>query len=118
MIMSRKEPICSRTVSYTHLQHIFNADFTIHGGGNTKLKTAFFDFYRKETDGPSVPNVADGKGTIAIYSTSLANTDQPCMKWDSLDEAVYRAVAIKLDQSELTMIDVYKRQCIYGNVHL
>lgn len=85
-------------------QHIFNADFTIHGGGNTKLKTAFFDFYRKETDGPSVPNVADGKGTIAIYSTSLANTDQPCMKWDSLDEAVYRAVAIKLDQSELTMM--------------
>lgn len=85
-------------------QHIFNADFTIHGGGNTKLKTAFFDFYRKETDGPSVPNVADGKGTIAIYSTSLANTDQPCMKWDSLDEAVYRAAAIKLDQSELTMM--------------
>ena len=85
-------------------QHIFNADFTIHGGGNTKLKTAFFDFYRKETDGPSVPDVADGKGTIAIYSTSLANTDQPCMKWDSLDEAVYRAAAIKLDQSELTMM--------------
>lgn len=85
-------------------QHIFNADFTIHGGGNTKLKTAFFDFYRKETDGPSVPNVADGKGTIAIYSTSLANTDQPCMKWDSLDAAVYRAAAIKLDQSELTMM--------------
>lgn len=85
-------------------QHIFNADFTIHGGGNTKLKTAFFDTYRTETDGPSVPNVADGKGTIAIYSTSLANTDQPCMKWDSLDEAVYRASAIKLDQSELTMM--------------
>ena len=85
-------------------QHIFNADFTIHGGGNTKLKTAFFDTYRTETDGPSVPNVADGKGTIAIYSTSLANTDQPCMKWDSLDEAVYRAAAIKLDQSELTMM--------------
>lgn len=85
-------------------QHIFNADFTIHGGGNTKLKTAFFDFYRTETDGRSVPNVADGKGTIAIYSTSLANTDQPCMKWDSLDEAVYRAAAIKLDQSELTMM--------------
>lgn len=85
-------------------QHIFNANFTIHGGGNTKLKTAFFDTYRTETDGPSVPNVADGKGTIAIYSTSLANTDQPCMKWDSLDEAVYRAAAIKLDQSELTMM--------------
>ena len=85
-------------------QHIFNADFTIHGGGNTKLKTAFFDFYRKETDRPSVPNVEDGKGTIAIYSTSLANTDQPCMKWDSLDAAVYRAAAIKLDQSELTMM--------------
>ena len=85
-------------------QHIFNADFTIHGGGNTKLKTAFFDTYRKETDGPSVPDVADGKGTIAIYSTSLANTDQPCMKWDSLDETVYRAAAIKLDQSELTMM--------------
>ena len=85
-------------------QHIFNADFTIHGGGNTKLKTAFFDFYRTETDGRSVPNVADGKGTIAIYSTSLANTDQPCMKWDSLDAAVYRAAAIKLDQSELTMM--------------
>ena len=85
-------------------QHIFNADFTIHGAENTKLKTAFFDTYRTETDGPSVPNVADGKGTIAIYSTSLANTDQPCMKWDSLDEAVYRAVAIKLDQSELTMM--------------
>lgn len=85
-------------------QHIFNADFTIHGGGNTKLKTAFFDTYRIETDGPSVPNVADGKGTIAIYSTSLANTDQPCMKWDSLDETVYRAAAIKLDQSELTMM--------------
>lgn len=85
-------------------QHIFNADFTIHGAENTKLKTAFFDTYRTETDGPSVPNVADGKGTIAIYSTSLANTDQPCMKWDSLDEAVYRAAAIKLDQSELTMM--------------
>ena len=85
-------------------QHIFNADFTIHGGGNTKLKTAFFDTYGTETDGPSVPNVADGKGTIAIYSTSLANTDQSCMKWDSLDEAVYRAAAIKLDQSELTMM--------------
>lgn len=85
-------------------QHIFNADFTIHGAENTKLKTAFFDTYRTETDGPSVPNVADGKGTIAIYSTSLANTDQPCMKWDSLDEAVYRASAIKLDQSELTMM--------------
>ncbi len=85
-------------------QHIFNADFTIHGGGNTKLKTAFFDTYRTETDGPSVPNVADGKGTIAIYSTSLANTDQPCMKWDSLDEATYKAAAIKLDQSELTMM--------------
>lgn len=26
------------------------------------------------------------------------------MKWDSLDEAVYRAAAIKLDQSELTMM--------------
>lgn len=85
-------------------QHIFNADFTIHGAENTKLKTAFFDTYRTETDGRSVPNVADGKGTIAIYSTSLANTDQPCMKWDSLDEAVYRAAAIKLDQSELTMM--------------
>lgn len=85
-------------------QHIFNADFTIHGGGNTKLKTAFFDTYRTETDGPSVPNVADGKGTIAIYSTSLVNTDQPCMKWDSLDEATYKAAAIKLDQSELTMM--------------
>ena len=85
-------------------QHIFNADFTIHGAENTKLKTAFFDTYRTETDGPSVPNVADGKGTIAIYSMSLANTDQPCMKWDSLDEAVYRASAIKLDQSELTMM--------------
>lgn len=85
-------------------QHIFNADFTIHGAENTKLKTAFFDTYRTETDEPSVPNVADGKGTIAIYSTSLANTDQPCMKWDSLDEAVYRAAAIKLDQSELTMM--------------
>ena len=85
-------------------QHIFNADFTIHGAENTKLKTAFFDTYRTETDGPSVPNVADGKGTIAIYSTSLANTDQPCMKWDSLDEAVYRAAAIKLDESELTMM--------------
>lgn len=85
-------------------QHIFNADFTIHGGGNTKLKTAFFDFYRKETDGPSVPNVADGKGTIAIYSTSLTNTGLPCMKWDSLDEATYKAAAIKLDQSELTMM--------------
>lgn len=85
-------------------QHIFNADFTIHGAENTKLKTAFFDTYRTETDGPSVPNVADGKGTIAIYSTSLTNTDQPCMKWDSLDEAVYRAAAIKLDQSELTMM--------------
>ena len=85
-------------------QHIFNADFTIHGAENAKLKTAFFDTYRTETDGPSVPNVADGKGTIAIYSTSLANTDQPCMKWDSLDEAVYRAAAIKLDQSELTMM--------------
>lgn len=85
-------------------QHIFNADFTIHGAENTKLKTAFFDTYRTETDGPSVPNVADGKGTIAIYSMSLANTDQPCMKWDSLDEAVYRAAAIKLDQSELTMM--------------
>lgn len=85
-------------------QHIFNADFTIHGAENTKLKTAFFDTYRTETDGPSVPNVADGKGTIAIYSTSLANTDQPCMKWDSLNEAVYRASAIKLDQSELTMM--------------
>ena len=47
-------------------QHIFNADFTIHGAENTKLKTAFFDTYRTETDGPSVPNVADGKGTIAI----------------------------------------------------
>lgn len=85
-------------------QHIFNADFTIHGAENTKLKTAFFDTYRTETDGRSVPNVEDGKGTIAIYSTSLANTDQPCMKWDSLDEAVYRAAAIKLDQSELTMM--------------
>lgn len=85
-------------------QHIFNADFTIHGAENTKLKTAFFDTYRTETDEPSVPNVTDGKGTIAIYSTSLANTDQPCMKWDSLDEAVYRAAAIKLDQSELTMM--------------
>lgn len=85
-------------------QHIFNADFTIHGAENTKLKTAFFDTYRTETDGPSVPNVADGKGTIAIYSTSLANTDQPCMKWDSLDEATYKAAAIKLEQSELTMM--------------
>lgn len=85
-------------------QHIFNADFTIHGAENTKLKTAFFDTYRTETDGPSVPNVADGKGTIAIYSTSLTNTGLPCMKWDSLDEAVYRAAAIKLDQSELTMM--------------
>lgn len=93
-------------------QHIFNADFTIHGGGNTKLKTAFFDFYRKETDGPSVPNVADGKGTIAIYSTSLANTDQPCMKWDSLDAAVYRAAAIKLDQSELTMMSKNKKAMV------
>ena len=85
-------------------QHIFNADFTIHGAENTKLKTAFFDTYRTETDGPSVPNVADGKGTIAIYSTSLTNTDQPCMKWDSLDEATYKAAAIKLEQSELTMM--------------
>ena len=85
-------------------QHIFNADFTIHGAKNTKLKTAFFDTYRTETDGPSVPNVADGKGTIAIYSTSLTNTDQPCMKWDSLDEATYKAAAIKLEQSELTMM--------------
>lgn len=85
-------------------QHIFNANFTIHGGGNTKLKTAFFDTYRTETDGPSVPNVADGKGTIAIYSTSLTNTGLPCMKWDSLDEATYKAAAIKLDQSELTMM--------------
>ncbi len=85
-------------------QHIFNADFTIHGAENTKLKTAFFDTYRTETDGPSVPNVADGKGTIAIYSTSLTNTGLPCMKWDSLDEATYKAAAIKLDQSELTMM--------------
>lgn len=85
-------------------QHIFNADFTIHGAENTKLKTAFFDTYRTETDGPSVPNVADGKGTIAIYSTSLTNTGLPCMKWDSLDEATYKATAIKLDQSELTMM--------------
>ncbi len=85
-------------------QHIFNADFTIHGAENTKLKTAFFDTYRTETDGPSVPNVADGKGTIAIYSTSLTNTGLPCMKWDSLDEATYKAAAIKLEQSELTMM--------------
>ncbi|MCI6034748.1 MAG: leucine-rich repeat protein, partial [Firmicutes bacterium] len=85
-------------------QHIFNADFTIHGAKNTKLKTAFFDTYRTETDGPSVPNVADGKGTIAIYSTSLANTGLPCMKWDSLDKATYKAAAIKLEQSELTMM--------------
>lgn len=85
-------------------QHIFNADFTIHGAENTKLKTAFFDTYRTETDGPSVPNVADDKGTIAIYSTSLTNTGLPCMKWDSLDEATYKAAAIKLEQSELTMM--------------
>lgn len=85
-------------------RHIFNADFTIHGTENTKLKTAFFDTYRTETDGPSVLNVADGKGKIAIYSTSLENTDLPCMQWKSLDEATYKAVTIKLDQSELTMM--------------
>lgn len=102
--------LIDETATLSH--HVFNTGFTIHGGKGTKLKTAFFDTYCTETDGPTVLSAADSKGTLAVYSTSTGNEDLPCMSWDSLDEDIYSAKTVKLDQTELVMMAKNKKTLV------
>ena len=102
--------LIDETATLSH--HVFNTGFTIHGGKGTKLKTAFFDTYCTETDGPTVLSAADSKGTLAIYSTSTGNEDLPCMSWDSLDEDIYSAKTVKLNQTELVMMAKNKKNLV------
>lgn len=102
--------LIDETATLSH--HVFNTGFTIHGGKGTKLKTAFFGTYCTKTDGPTVLSAADSKGTLAVYSTSTGNEDLPCMSWDSLDEDIYSAKTVKLNQTELVMMAKNKKTLV------